>query len=287
MITGKTKVVGVIGWPVAHSLSPPMQNAAFAAAGLDYVYVALPVAPEALAAAVAGFKAAGLAGINITVPHKVAIIPLLDALDRSAEQVGAVNTVVFAGGRAVGHNTDVAGFVASLAADGVSLRGSRVAVLGAGGVARAVAWGCLDNGAASVTVGARDAAKAAAFAASFPTGAVTGAAWHGDEFTAALGGCDIVVNCTPLGMHPQVGEEPPLAWEALSRRAVVCDLIYTPPETAFMHRASQRGHRALGGAGMLVEQGAAAFTLWTGHTAPRAEMHAALATALGWPPAHQ
>lgn len=280
MITGKTKVCAVIGWPVEHSLSPSIQNAAFAAAGLDYVYVSLAVTPAALAAAVAGFRAAGLAGINVTVPHKVGIIPHLDALDRSAELVGAVNTVVFAAGRATGHNTDLAGFVNSLAAAGVAIAGRRAVILGAGGAARAVAWGCLANGAAGVTVGARDAAKAAAFAASFPAGAVAGCGWHDAAFAVALSCCDILVNCTPLGMYPNVGEDVPLDWAALSPGAVVCDLIYTPPLTAFLARARERGHLTVGGAGMLIEQGAAAFTLWTGREAPREAMRAAFDEAL-------
>lgn len=281
MITGKTKVAAVIGWPVEHSLSPAIHNAAYAAVGLDYVYIPLAVPPDALAAAVAGFKAAGFVGINVTLPHKVAIIPCLDALDRSAELIGAVNTVVFADGRAIGHNTDLAGFVNSLAAAGIAIAGRRTVLLGAGGAARAVAWGFLEHGAAAVTVGARDAAKAAAFAAAFPAGAVTGCDWQGEAIAAALGCCDILVNCTPLGMQPRVNEEVPLDWAALNPGAAVCDLIYTPPLTAFLARARERGHLTVGGAGMLIEQGAAAYTLWTGVAAPREAMRAALDRELG------
>ncbi|MDR7866005.1 MAG: shikimate dehydrogenase [Sporomusaceae bacterium] len=280
MITGKTKVCAVIGWPVEHSLSPPIHNAAFAAVGLDYVYVPLAVAPDALGAAVAGFRAAGLAGINVTVPHKVNIIPFLDALDRSAELVGAVNTVVFAAGRATGHNTDLAGFVNSLTAAGVAIAGRRAVLLGAGGAARAVAWGFIEHGAAAITVGARDAAKATAFAVSFPAGSVAGCGWQGEAFAASLGCCDILVNCTPIGMYPRAAEEAPLDWAALNPEAAVCDLIYTPPLTKFLARARERGHLTVGGAGMLIEQGAAAFTLWTGREAPRDAMRAALDGAL-------
>ncbi|MDT8901809.1 shikimate dehydrogenase [Anaeroselena agilis] len=280
MITGKTRVCAVIGWPVEHSLSPAIHNAAFAAAGLDYAYIPLAVAPGGLAAAVAGFRAAGFAGINVTVPHKVNIIPLLDALDRSAELVGAVNTVVFADGRATGYNTDLAGFVNSLLADGVAITGRRAMLLGAGGAARAVAWGFLEHGAAAVTVAARDALKATAFAASFPAGAVAGCGWQGEPFAAVLGNCDILVNCTPLGMYPNVNEEVPLNWAALSPGATVCDLIYTPALTGFLARARERGHQTVGGAGMLIEQGAAAFALWTGREASRAAMRTAFDKAL-------
>lgn len=280
MITGKTRVAAVIGWPVEHSLSPAIHNAAFAAAGLDYVYIPLAVKPARLAQAIAGFAAAGFAGVNVTVPHKVKVIPLLDALDRSAELVGAVNTIVFAAGRATGYNTDLAGFVNSLLAAGVAIGGRRTVLLGAGGAARAVAWGFIEHGASSVTVGARDGSKAAAFAASFPAGAVTGCGWQDDSFAGALGRCDILVNCTPLGMHPHTGEAPPLDWTALQPTAAVCDLIYTPETTLFLARARERGHLAVGGAGMLIEQGAAAFTLWTGRDAPRSAMRTALDAAL-------
>ena len=280
MITGNTRVAAVIGWPVGHSLSPAIHNAAFAAAGLDYVYIPLAVAPDRLAQAMAGFAAAGFVGVNVTLPHKVNVIPLLDSLDRSAELVGAVNTVVYRAGLAVGHNTDLAGFVNSLAAAGVAIRGRRAVLLGAGGAARAVAWSFLENGAAAVAVGARDGVRAAAFAASFPAGAVAGYCWYDAAFAAVLSRCDILVNCTPLGMHPHADQTVPLDWTALQPSAVVCDLIYTPETTLFLAQARERGHRTVGGAGMFIEQGAAAFTLWTGRAAPREAMRAALAAAL-------
>lgn len=280
MITGKTRVAAVIGWPVEHSLSPAIHNAAFAAAGLDYVYIPLAVEPSRLAQAMAGFAAAGFAGVNVTVPHKVNVIPLVAALDRSAELVGAVNTVVFTAGRSIGYNTDLAGFVNSLTAAGVAIGGRRTVLLGAGGAARAIAWGFVENGAATVTVGARDGVKAGAFAASFPAGAVAGCNWHDAAFRAALGACDILVNCTPLGMEPRTDEVPPLDWADLCPSAAVCDLIYTPETTLFLARARERSHLTVGGAGMLVEQGAAAFTLWTGREAPRDAMRAALDAAL-------
>jgi len=280
IVTGKTKTVGVIGWPIGHTLSPRIHNAAFAAAGLDYIYLPLPVRPADLAVAVAGLAAAGFVGLNVTVPHKIAIIPLLDRLDPGAERVGAVNTVVFAGGRSTGYNTDLPGFVNSLAAENVAIGGRRAVLLGAGGAARAVVWALLDAGAAAIAVGARDGAKAAAFAASFPAGAVIGLDWLSPAFAAALAAGDLIINCTPLGMVPRSGETPPLDWTLLAPRAVICDLIYAPPLTRFLAEAGRRGHKTVGGAGMLVEQGAEAFTLWTGRAASRAVMYAALAAAL-------
>ncbi|MDR3591618.1 MAG: shikimate dehydrogenase [Negativicutes bacterium] len=280
MIKGKMRVVGLLGWPVGHTLSPVMQNAAFAAAGLDFCYVAFAVKPEELPQALAGAKALGFGGLNLTIPHKVEIMRWLDELDRSAQLVGAVNTVVFESGRAIGYNTDADGFVNSLQTEGVATDGKKVAVLGAGGAARAVVHGLLDNGVQVVSVGARDAAKAAAFAGSFGSGGrVRGFDWKQQEFAQVLSDCDILVQSTPVGMWPQAGAEVPLDWEALSPAAVVCDLIYNPATTSFLARAAADGHKTIGGAGMLVGQGAAAFTLWTGIQAPREVMRQALAEA--------
>ena len=166
MITKEAKNLGVIGYPIAHSLSPRMQGAAIAASGADCAYIALPVAPEALAAAVEGLRCLGFAGFNVTIPHKVAILPLLDALDESARAIGAVNTVSIEAGRLRGYNTDGSGFVAALRKRNFSVEGCRVLLLGAGGAARAVLWGLAEAGARSLAIGARDAGKARALAAS-------------------------------------------------------------------------------------------------------------------------
>jgi shikimate dehydrogenase len=281
MITGKTKVVGLLGWPVQHTLSPAMQNAAFQAVGLDFSYLAFGVRPEELPQALAGARALGFGGLNLTIPHKVRIMPYLDGIDRSAELVGAVNTVVFESGRAIGYNTDSDGFVNSLQAENVDIDGKKVTVLGAGGAARAIVHGLLDKGVSTVTIGARNAAKAAAFAATFGSGQrVSGFGWRQPEFVKALSGCDILVHCTPIGMSSCREEEVPLDWVALNPQAVVCDLIYNPMITSLLTRAAAAGHKIIGGSGMLVEQGAAAFTLWTGIQAPRDIMFQALAEAL-------
>jgi shikimate dehydrogenase len=278
MISAKTKVVGLFGWPVGHSMSPAIHNAAFAATGLDYVYVAMPVHPNDLFQAMQGVKALSFAGVNITVPHKINILPCLDALDRSAELVGAVNTVVLAGGRATGFNSDMDGFVNALLARGVNLAGQRAVLFGAGGAAGAVVCGLLAGGIEGITVGTRDGAKAAAFAATFSHNKiVAGCDWNGPAFTAALGGGDLLINCTPLGMHPHTGDSPPLDWAAVKSGAVACDLIYNPAMSKFLLEAAATGHKVVGGAGMLVEQAAIAFSLWTGVEAPRAAMYQAMA----------
>ncbi|WP_425060703.1 Shikimate dehydrogenase (NADP(+)) [Sporomusa carbonis] len=280
-ITAKTQKVGLLGWPLGHSLSPAMHNAAFAASGLDYVYLPLPTPPELLSQAVAGLKALGFAGVNVTIPHKVAIMEYLDEIDASARLVGAVNTVVIKDGRLIGYNTDAGGYISSLTAAGVAIAGKHAVILGAGGAARAVVAGFVGNGIASVVIGARAAAKAEAIARFFPGDTpVTGQEWDSRDFAKALTQADIVVNTTPLGMHPDITNQPPLAWELLKPSAVISDLVYNPLETRFMVEAVRRGHTVVGGEGMLAEQGALAFSLWTGCPAPREVMRTALINGL-------
>lgn len=282
MITGATKNLGVIGYPIAHSFSPCMQNAAIAAAGADYAYIALPVAPAALAAAVEGLRSCGFAGFNVTIPHKVAILPLLDALDESARAVGAVNTVRITDGRLCGYNTDGTGFVAALQKRGFAVAGSRVALFGAGGAARAVLWSLLRAGARSVTIGARDRAKARALAEAFAPEAEAIAAldWQDAAFAAQVAQVDLLVNATPLGMVPREDAAPPVDWAFVRPQAFVCDLIYNPARTCFLRAAEERGCAVMNGEGMLVEQGAAAFEIWTGQSAPTDVMYRALRQAL-------
>ncbi|WP_040683117.1 shikimate dehydrogenase [Thermosinus carboxydivorans] len=271
MITGKTRPIALFGWPVEHSLSPAMQNAAFRYLGLDYVYLPLAVKPDNLGAAIAGLKAMGFAGANVTIPHKVAVMAYLDALDDTARMVGAVNTIIIEDGRATGHNTDAAAFIAALAAAGVKPNGKRVVLLGAGGAARAVAAGLIHHDAAQITVVARSGDKAATLAASFAAKdpIISAVPWATAEFSRQLAECDLLVNCTPVGMWPNSHEMPDIDWEQLNPGAVVCDLIYNPQETRLLLEAARRGHQTVCGVGMLVEQGALAFTLWTGHEAPR------------------
>lgn len=281
MITGTTKTVGLLGWPVGHSFSPLIHNAAFRALGLDYVYIPLPVRSEDVAQAVAGLRAFGFAGANVTVPHKVSVIPFLDRLDASAALVGAVNTIVLSAGQLVGYNTDMTGFIASLQAAGVAIEGCRAAVMGAGGAARAVVCGLVAAGAANVTVGARDAGKARLFAASFAAGGVTGCGWEEADFRQALAGCQLLINATPVGMHGGLDRQLPLDWAAVNSPAVACDLVYNPLDTRFLRTAREQGHRTVDGLGMLVEQAVLAFALWTGREAPRTAVRQALGQALG------
>jgi len=273
MITGKTKTVGILGWPVGHSLSPFMHNAAFAALELDYTYVPLPVEPDHLGEAVAGLKAMGFVGANVTIPHKVTIMPYLDEIDPSAQLTGAVNTIVIRNGRCIGYNTDAQGFIQSLTAKNITLKGKTVVIMGAGGAARAVVSGLIQHGIDKIIIGTRNAVKAQEFVTLFPAGTnLQGCDWHDELFADAIAQCDILINCTPIGMSSSQQIELPINWQNVKTTAVVCDLIYNPPLTPFLAHAQSRGHIVINGAGMLVEQGALAFELWTGEVAPRSIM---------------
>ena len=265
MITGKTRLLAVIGAPIAHSLSPIIQNAALHAAGLDYVYAALPVRADALASAVRGLYDAGIAGFKVTIPFKTAIIPLLDALSEDARRIQAVNTVVVEDGRLVGYNTDVAGFLAGFAERGIALTGKKAVLIGAGGAARAALWGLLRSGVSSVAIGVRSVEKGAALAADFAAdGDVHAVSFDDAAWIAACSDADIVVQTTPLGMTPHTEEMPPVDAAMIKPSAVVYDLIYTPAETRFLREARARGCETINGETMLVAQGAEAFSLWTG-----------------------
>lgn len=272
-ISGRTRVVGIIGDPVAHSRSPALHNAAFAALGLDWIYVPLPVAADEVPAAVAAVRALGLAGVNVTVPHKEAVLPHLDVLTPLARRVGAVNTIVNRDGRLLGDNTDVHGFAATLRQHRARLRRRHVMVIGAGGAARAVLAAVTAAGVARVTIANRTAERAAALAARFrgPRRSVVPLAALQDP--ARLADLALVVNTTSLGLYDT--DFPPLAVAATPPRCLFLDLLYGR-DTAFL-RAARRARRPTGdGSEMLLHQGARAFTLWTGRRAPLAAMRAAL-----------
>jgi shikimate dehydrogenase len=270
MITGKTKIVGILGWPVGHSLSPVMHNAAFMAQGIDFSYVPLPVHPDQLSHAVQGLKSMGFVGANVTIPHKVAIMPYLDELDASAQLAGAVNTLVIKEGKCIGYNTDAQGFIQSLQGKGVSIAGKTAVIMGAGGAARAVVCGLLAHGIANITIGTRNATKAEDFVKTIPQQEqLQGCNWNEQVFKEAITQCHILINCTPIGMGTDREASLPVNWELINKNAVICDLIYNPPLTDLLAQGQKRGHVVINGAGMLIEQGALAFELWTGAQAPR------------------
>ena len=274
-------LTGLIGWPVAHSKSPAMHNAAFAAAGLDGRYVLLPVAPERIAEAVAGLRALGFRGANVTVPHKQAVMPFLDDLTPEARAIGAVNTIVVQkNGALLGTNTDAAGFWQDLRALGVpltALRTENALVLGAGGSARAVVYALASHG-IPVQVLARRPEQAAALAASLAPHlpATTQLSAHGwTQIDQLAPRARLIVNCTPVGMSPHTNAMPWPRDLPFLPQHIVYDLVYNPRQTMLMAHAATAGARAHHGLGMLVRQGARAWELWTGQPAPLAIMQAA------------
>jgi len=270
----------LLGYPVAHSLSPAMQNAAAKALSLDYEYSLMPVPPAELAMRVAELRNTHVAGFNITIPHKVSVIPLLDEVDETASRVGAVNTVVNVGGRLRGYNTDSVASTRVLREAYGDLSGCRAVILGAGGAARAVAAGLAPH-AEQITILARDAAKARALADEMKarTGARLQVA-HTDDARATIRRADVLVNATPAGMHPNTDDTPTDAAN-LHAGLLVFDLIYKPEKTRLLREAEAKGARTVGGLGMLVYQGAEALRLWTGQKAPEALMLEVARRALG------
>ncbi len=254
LLTAKARLAGVIGWPVSHSRSPLLHNHWLARHGIDGAYLPLPVRPEDLPTAIAGLRAAGFRGANVTIPHKVAVAALCSTLRPAARQAGAVNTLVFTEAGIVGDNTDGAGFLASLCAHGVAP--GPALLLGAGGAARAIAAALLGEGVA-VTVANRTPARAAGLAAALP--GLRTLPW---EQRHTLGGLALLVNTTSLGM---VGQ-PPLAMDlsAAPPGLAVCDIVYAPLETPLMAQARARGLRTVGGLGMLLHQAVPGFAAWFG-----------------------
>lgn len=286
-LSGRTAVVGVIGSPVAHSLSPPMHNAAFTSLGLDWIYVPFPVAPEALAGAVAGIRSLGLRGVNVTIPHKEAVAALMDDVTDRARAAGAVNTVVRQGDRLLGDNTDGVGFVRSLQEEaGFNPSGTRVCIYGAGGAAKAIAAALADAGAAYVAVVNRTPARAEALARDITSFGTEAAAYGFDApgLADVVKRSDLLVQTTPAGMAggPFEGRLPGgLQVEWLREGLVVTDIVYTPLETPLVKAAVINGCTVVPGWGMLLYQGAEAFSLWTGQDAPVAVMRDALLQRLG------
>ena len=266
LITGKTKLLAVIGDPVEHSLSPVMHNAAIAELGLDYVYVALPVKAKDLAAAIAGLEAIGLIGFNITIPHKQAIIPFLSHVSPAAKMVGAVNTVWRTETGWNGTNTDVEGFLTPLKT--VKLEFSQISpvILGNGGAARAVVAGCAQLGCPEIHVVGRNSTKLDQFQQSWVNTSLQGAvkvhSWS--ELPGLLSQTKLLVNTTPVGMYPHVDRSPIEAdlMQKLQPGIVAYDLIYTPSPTQFLKQAQAQGATTIDGLEMLVQQGAAALEIW-------------------------
>jgi shikimate dehydrogenase len=275
-----TQYVALFGDPVDGNPTSRMQNAAFEASGLDWRYLDIRVPSDALAAAVTAARVLRFGGLNLTIPHKVAVLPLLDELAPSAEISGACNTVVRdADGRLVGSNTDGQGFLWSLRDEGIDPEGLSVVLLGAGGAARAVAVELALAGVARIVIMGRDAARREALAERLRWRTSVSASVLAWEGRLAVPACDVLVDCTPVGMGSGAAAEEVVDVDlsGLAPETVVCDLNPERPDTAFLRLARERGHRTIGGLGMLARQGARGYTAWTGAEAPLAVMEAALA----------
>jgi len=277
-VQGTTRVYGIIGWPVAHSRSPQMQNAAFQALDMDCVYVPFAVPPSQLAEAVQGMRCLGVAGWNVTIPHKSAIMPFLDRLSPEAVRAGAVNTVCNQEGQLIGHNTDGAGLLISLERDlNCSVTGKRIVVLGAGGAARGAVAALAEAGATSITVVNRTLSSASRLAAElqghFSGQHIIAVADFG-MLPQLLPATDLMINATSLGLH---GEEiAGLDLALLPAAAKVYDMVYGVSSTPLVRSARQHGLLSCDGLGMLAAQGELAFCHWTGVTPPVGLMAKAL-----------
>lgn len=278
-ITDRTKLVGIIGYPIRHSLSPLMHNAAFEAMGLDYGYIPLEVEPRRIRSAVKAMRLLGFCGFNVTIPHKRRIMAWVDRLTPEARLIGAVNTVEIQRGRWIGHNTDGRGFLQAFAEEtGESIAGKRVMILGAGGAARAVAFQWALEGGAAVIIANRSPARAEELVRDLRRPPVRCSAsvlpWTARSLKAGLRQVDIIINATSVGMKP---DDPPLLPpNGLRPDHTVCDLIYQPPATLLLKQAQAAGSKAINGLGMLVCQGALAFEIWTGQRPPIGVMREAL-----------
>jgi len=277
-IAGTTVLTGIVGWPVAQSLSPAMHNAAFAALGLDMAYVPLPVAPEAVEQAVTGLRALGFRGVNVTMPHKAAVLPFLDEVVDDARRIGAVNTIVVDGDALRGYNTDVDGFVAALR-DVVTepLGGTRALVLGAGGAARAAVLGLLRVGVDRFLIVNRTVARAEDLVRVFSASGEK-ARFEVVALDALTPGqvreADLVVNASSLGMGGAL-KVPAVLVDNIRRDHIVYDVVYGQRPTMPLERARAQEARAIDGLSMLAWQAALSFELWTGRAAPLEVMRSA------------
>ncbi len=269
LISGTTKICGVIGDPIAHTMSPVMHNAVFKEMGMDYVYVAFQVKKEGLAEAIQGMRGLNIRGLNVTIPHKVAIIPLLDRLDHLAELIGAVNTVVNDDGVLTGYNTDAEGFLQALLERGIEPGGKNVVILGAGGASRAISFILAERGSSLVILNrtldkARECARRIGEVFQKEVKALE---FDSENLAKALTEADILVNTTSVGMYPDT-DETPVSSGLLQPGLIVVDIVYNPIKTRLLEEAEAAGARTISGIDMFVWQGALAFEKWTGLKAP-------------------
>lgn len=271
-ITGKTKIVGIFGYPIEHTFSPLMHNAAFSALGLDYSYIPFEVRPEDLKSAVESIRSLNIRGVNITVPHKEAVIKYLDELSKEAKLIGAVNTIENRGGKLIGHNTDGRGFIKSLLEDAKTrVKGKRILLLGAGGAGKGVAVSCALEGAPEIIIANRTIKKAEELAKylkrNFKKTKFSAIPLERHKLAKGIACADILISATSIGLKGK--GLLPISQKDLHRDLVIYDLIYNPRITPLLKIAGRVGvKKAVNGLGMLIHQGALAFQIWTGKKPP-------------------
>ena len=281
-ISGQTRIVGVIGDPVQHSRSPQMHNAAIVERKLDYVYVPFHVRSGELQEAIEGFKALNVLGVNVTIPHKQTVMPILDDVSHEATLIGAANTLIFCDGRVSGDNTDAQGFLRAMTEEGIDIPvGGSAVVLGAGGAARAVVVALALSGLGLITVANRTGWKAIQFEKNLATISeteISAVDLASNQLNSAIRSADLLVNTTSVGM--QETDQLLIDPDSLNPGTIVYEIVYTPPETPLLRVAREKGCQTIGGIGMLVHQGAIAFEKWIGIVPNVETMRIALEQAL-------
>ena len=278
----RAELVGVFGDPVDENPTGVMEEAAFEAAGLPFRYLTIRVRREDLKAAIQGMRAMNMRGINLTIPHKIAVIPYLDELTQAAEIIGAVNTVINEKGRLIGENTDGKGMLQSFSENGCEAKGKHLVILGAGGAARAIAVEAALAGAKKVTVINRTAERGQELAEMITRRTGVPAVFL--PWTPGISipqDADILVNGTSIGLYPDVDSRPDINYDSISPRMVVSDVVFNDPNTRFLQAAEKRGAKTINGLGMLANQGAVNFKLWTGVDAPIRQMEQVLKSEFG------
>ena len=273
----RAELTGVFGDPVDDNPTGVVEEAAFAAKNLNYRYLTVKVLPEDLGKAMDSVRIFGMKGINLTMPHKIKVLPYLDELSPAAKIIGAVNTVIQKDGKLYGENTDGKGFVTALKNSGETLEGKKVTILGAGGAARAIAVECALNGASHINIINRSAGKGEGLASLIQSETDSSAQYLTWESSMKIpADTQILINATSIGFSPNVTDKPDIDYSTITNQMCVCDVIFNPAETIFLKTAAANGAKIVTGLGMLVQQAALNFTLWTGVEAPVRVMEEAL-----------
>lgn len=271
-ITGKTKIIGIFGDPIGHSLSPLMHNSAFQSLDLDYAYIPFNVKRENICDAVNAIRNLNLVGLNITIPHKEAVLSCLDEVSKEAKLIGAVNTIVNDNGKLIGYNTDGAGFYQSLVeVIGEKPKDKKIFIIGTGGASRAVAFQLALENIGELVLTNRNYQKGYKLAEEIAKNTKTKTdtiEFTSSKFEEIIPNVDIIINTTPIGMYPNINEEPVVDTKLFSSKTIVCDLIYNPYKTKLLEKAEDIGCKVVPGLGMLLYQGAIGFEKWTGFKAP-------------------